>query len=150
MPKNFQEVVRLIVQEDTRYDSGAYYLLREGLDATIRAMKTARAMRNVRHITGQELAEGLRKWLLEQYGPMAKTLLETWGIHSTEDFGHIVFTLVDYGILAKNESDTIDDFKDIYDFATAFEYPFLSTADRRARERKRKRILREAKRAADG
>lgn len=145
MAKNFHEVVNLIMREDPRYERGAYLLVREGLDATLRTRKSGRG-RQPAHVSGRQLSEGLRTHILDQYGPMAKTLLETWGIRSTEDFGNIVFTLIDYGILAKNEDDRIEDFREVFDFEEAFEFPFLSKDDRRARKRIREMRLRPAER----
>jgi uncharacterized repeat protein (TIGR04138 family) len=79
-----------------------------------------------RHISGQELADGVRKLALEQYGPMARTVLEHWGIHSTKDLGEIVFTLVDMGLLTKRDEDSQEDFHDVFDFEEVFEldYPW--------------------------
>ncbi len=145
MAKNFHEVVQLIVRENPRYEPGAYFLVREGLDSTLRALKPGHR-RQPAHVSGQQLSEGLRAHILDQYGPMSRTLLDTWGIRSTEDFGKIVFTLIDYGILAKNERDRMEDFQDVFDFEEAFEFPFLSKEDRRARQRVRKLQLRPAER----
>lgn len=74
-----------------------------------------------RHISGKELLEGIKEYALAQYGPMARTVLNYWGIHETEDFGQIVFALVEAGILRKQPEDSIEDFKNVYDFATAFD-----------------------------
>jgi uncharacterized repeat protein (TIGR04138 family) len=79
-----------------------------------------------RHISGRELAEGVRDLAMERYGPMARTVLEHWGIESTADVGRIVFALVEAGVLIKQEEDTPDDFDAIYDFDEVFEddYPW--------------------------
>ena len=73
-----------------------------------------------RHITGQEFCDGIRRYAIDQYGPLARTVLEYWGIHETLDFGKIVFALVDIGLMRKTEEDSLDDFKGVYDFKTAF------------------------------
>lgn len=145
MAKNFHEVVQLIAREDSRYEPGAYFLVREGLDATLRTLKPERRRQPV-HVSGRQLSEGLRAHILDQYGPMSMTLLDTLGVRSTEDFGNIVFTLIDYGIFAKNEDVRIEDFREVFDFEEAFEFPFLSEEDRRARRRIRKLQLRPAER----
>ena len=77
-------------------------------------------------ITGRELAEGCRDLAIEQFGPMARTVLEHWGVHSTEDMGAIVYALIDCGVLIKQETDSREDFRDVYDFEEAFErdYPW--------------------------
>jgi uncharacterized repeat protein (TIGR04138 family) len=79
-----------------------------------------------RHITGRELAEACRDLALQRYGLLARMVLEHWGIASTADFGNIVFTLVDLGLLLSQPTDTRDDFADVFDFQDAFDrdYPW--------------------------
>jgi uncharacterized repeat protein (TIGR04138 family) len=72
-----------------------------------------------RHVTGQELCEAIRRMALEQYGYMAKTVFNNWGIHGTGDFGEIVFNLIRVGQMRKTERDRREDFNDVYDFDTA-------------------------------
>jgi uncharacterized repeat protein (TIGR04138 family) len=79
-----------------------------------------------RHVSGQELAEGVRELALDRFGPMARTVLEHWGIHDTEDVGRVVFAMVEQGILIKQDGDQPEDFSDVFDFEEAFEldYPW--------------------------
>jgi uncharacterized repeat protein (TIGR04138 family) len=72
-----------------------------------------------RHVTGQELCEAIRRMALEQYGYMAKTVFNNWGIHGTGDFGEIVFNLIRVGQMRKTERDRREDFNDVFDFDTA-------------------------------
>lgn len=74
-----------------------------------------------RHISGRELAGGVRDLAIERFGPMARTVLEHWGIRRTEDVGEIVFALVECGILIKRDEDSMDDFVNVFDFDQAFE-----------------------------
>ena len=74
-----------------------------------------------RHLSGRELAEGVRDLALIRYGLMARTVLEYWGIVTTSDLGEIVFALVDAGILIKQDEDKHDDFVDVFDFREEFE-----------------------------
>lgn len=76
------------------------------------------------HVTGQELCEAIRRYALRQYGYMAKTVLNSWGIHCTGDFGEIVFNLIRFGRMRKTKDDRREDFEDVYDFETAFEQEF--------------------------
>ena len=73
-----------------------------------------------RHVTGQELCEAIRRFALDQYGYMAKTVLNNWGIRRTGDFGEIVFNLIRVGQMRKTHSDRREDFDDVYDFDEAF------------------------------
>lgn len=82
-----------------------------------------------RHVTGRELCEAIRSYALEQYGYMAKTVLNSWGIHGTGDFGEIVFSLIRIGQMRKTPSDTRVDFDNIYDFDAAFQKQFKIVPD---------------------
>ena len=80
-----------------------------------------------RHVTGQELCEAIRQFALEQYGYMAKTVLNNWGVHGTGDFGEIVFNLIRIGRMRKTPQDRREDFESVYDFDTAFKQEFRIT-----------------------
>ena len=123
-PQNFDEVLEHVVNADPRYHREAYRFLREALDYTQRAISKANKGK-LRHVTGQELLAGLRAFALQQYGPMTLTLLHEWGIRRCEDFGELVFNLIDHGILSKTDTDTRLDFAGGYDFDEAFRQPFL-------------------------
>ena len=81
-----------------------------------------------RHISGRELSQGVRRLALERYGLLARTVLEHWGIHDTSDLGDIVFSLVECGILIRQDEDRRDDFQDVFDFEKVFEldYPWAT------------------------
>lgn len=82
-----------------------------------------------RHVTGQELCEAIRKFALQQYGLMAKTVLNSWGIHETGDFGEIVFNLIRIGRMRKTPHDRREDFDNVYDFETALREEFKIRVD---------------------
>ena len=125
MSKDFGEVIELIKKEDPRYEAGAYFFVRHALDFTLRRLKTGKRQHTGSHVSGGELLEGIRDYAIEQYGPMAKTLFDTWNVKTCEDFGRIVFHLVDFGVLGKTENDSEEDFRECYTFEEAFEHPFL-------------------------
>ena len=112
-----------ITERDPRYDVEAYLFLREALEYTVQKRKKE-ASGPLRHVTGQELAEGFREYALAQFGPLALAVLQKWGIHRTEDIGAIVFNLVEAGELGKTDQDKLEDFNAVYDFAEAFLQPF--------------------------
>lgn len=124
---DFDEVIELICREDPRFDRRAYTFTRQGLDHTVKELKNrdlSRAQRSL-HVTGPELLEGLRVYALDQFGPLAKTVLNEWGIKRCADFGEIVFNLIEYNVFSKTENDRREDFADIYAFDEAFVKPFL-------------------------
>ena len=123
--QDFAEAVAEIRKADPRYDRDAYLFVREGLDFTLKLMKKNTQTNPVhRHVSGQELLNGLRQYALDQYGPMAKTVLDYWGIRRCEDFGELVFNMVDKGILGKTDQDNREDFRNGFDFDEAFVHPY--------------------------
>lgn len=125
MSKDFGEVIDLIRKEHPAFKPGAYFFVRQGLDYTLRKLKTGEHQRDSNHVSGGELLDGIREYAVEQYGPMAKTLFDAWNVRSCDDFGKIVFLLVDYGVLGKTENDSPEDFSGGYTFEDAFVMPFL-------------------------
>jgi len=119
-----------IAREDGRYPAEALAFVSEALHFTQKMLgREPRKGRKLRdcHVTGRELCEGIRRFALQEFGYMAKTVFEKWGIRSTRDFGEIVYLLIRYGLMSKTESDSIDDFNDVYDFSEAFDHPFEIT-----------------------
>ena len=130
---DFAEVVDLICKEDTRYEKAAYFFVRQGLDHTVTNLKKndpRRAQRS-QHVSGPELLEGLRLHALDQFGPLARTVLQSWGVSQCSDFGEIVFNLIEYNIFSKTDNDRREDFADVYDFDEAFVKPFRPARGRR-------------------
>ena len=83
-----------------------------------------------KHLSGQDLCEAIRRYALLQYGYLAKTVLNSWGIKTTGDFGEIVFNLIGIGRMRKTDEDRREDFDGIYDFETAFHEDFeISQSD---------------------
>jgi len=121
---SYDEVLDGIIAVDPRFHHDAYHFVREGLDYTQQAI-SKQENGTVRHISGQELLGGMRAHAIEQYGPMAFTVLKEWGVKRCEDFGAIVFNMVEHELLAKTEDDSLDDFTGGYDFEEAFRQPFL-------------------------
>jgi uncharacterized repeat protein (TIGR04138 family) len=120
----FTEALEQAVAVDPRYDKEAYLFLQDALDFTMKSRKKQKTELS-RHVTGQELLEGVRQYALKEYGPMVPTVFEAWGIHRCDDFGEMVFNLIRVGIFGKTDTDTIDDFRSGYDFHQAFVVPFL-------------------------
>jgi uncharacterized repeat protein (TIGR04138 family) len=72
------------------------------------------------HVTGQQLCMGLREFAIQQYGMLAPAVLWHWNIRRTEDFGRIVYAMIDGGVLSRTAEDSIDDFSGVFDFSEAF------------------------------
>jgi len=97
--------------------------IHEGLDFTVRRLHGSQSSNSkvCRHVSGQDLCEGLRELALAKWGRLARTVLLRWHITCTLDFGRIVYAMIDKGFMQKQENDSLDDFKNVYDFAAAFE-----------------------------
>ena len=117
-----------IVEEVGLYPIEAYEFIHSGLAYTVQKIhgesldaKEAEKKKKSYHVTGRDLSQGLREFALLRWGMLARTVLRRWGITKTDDFGRIVFALVENGHMSKTDKDTIDDFKNVFDFATAFD-----------------------------
>lgn len=125
MGRKFQQTLESILKDDRRYAVGAYVFVRMALDYTVKKVNESDAGRKDRNVSGRELLEGIREFALDTFGPMAMPLLDEWGVRKCEDFGNIVFNLVEAKALTKTEEDRIEDFMGGYDFDEAFVKPFL-------------------------
>ena len=119
----FAEALDSIVGSDPRYQRDAYAFLRDALDFTTKQHKKVKGV-SVRHVTGPELLHGARQYALKEFGPMVMTVFDNWGIHSCEDIGNMVFNLIGAGVFGKTEEDSIEDFKNVFDFKEVFVKPF--------------------------
>jgi uncharacterized repeat protein (TIGR04138 family) len=126
--KSLQE----IVQELGVYSVDAFVFVQEGLAFTVKKIHGAEdpkppkkpasgVAEKSRHIGGAALCDGLRELALSKWGLMARAVLARWGVTSTLDFGRIVFAMVDSGWMQKTDEDSLDDFRNVYDFKTAFD-----------------------------
>ncbi len=118
-------ILRKIIARDNRYELGAYKFVYEALAFTqgMLGKDAPGSPMEKRHVTGQELLEGIRRLAAKEFGPLAPTVFRTWGVQQTRDFGEIVFSLVDAALMGKTDSDTLADFTDGFDFDEAFAEP---------------------------
>ena len=108
-PIQLEQAISEIIQKETRFEPGAYFLVREALDFTVDRLAVEDGGEK-RHVTGPELLEGFREFTLKEYGPMSATLLDDWAFKKCEDVGRIVFLFIENGVFGKQDSDTIEDF----------------------------------------
>ena len=113
------EKFRTLLEADERYHPEAYNFIYEALDWTLKHVTKGGGREN-QHVTGSELLEGIRLYSIEQFGCLAVMVFEKWGILTTADFGEIVFNLVEYDLMGKQESDSREDFQDVYEFSEVF------------------------------
>jgi uncharacterized repeat protein (TIGR04138 family) len=123
-PAQFEQAVESIIKRDRRYEPQAYLFLKDALDFTLRRITEANDGEH-RHVTGTELCQGFRDLALHEFGPMAATLLQEWGIRESGDVGEMVFHLIEEGMFGKQDSDRKEDFQGVFDYEEAFILPFL-------------------------
>lgn len=124
--------LKQVMQGAGGYSPDCYRFIRDGLAHTVRLIHGDDAAETPpstpedeesRHVSGRQLCEGLREYGVRQYGLLARTVLSRWGIRSTEDFGRIIFAMVDAGLMRATDEDTLDDFVGVYTFDEAFAEP---------------------------
>lgn len=132
----FPHPIYKVLHDDDRYSVEAYQFVREALSYaqdvlgfangdTVRTDDTPQAER---HLTGQQLCEASRLYALEQFGLMAKTVLGTWGIRTTDDLGEIVYNLIKVDLMKKSDNDRREDFDSVFDFESGLTEAFQFTA----------------------
>ena len=114
------ETLRPLANEDGRYAPEAFAFLFHALPTAVKHAGKENAEGPERHVTGQQLLQGMRAFALEQFGPLAPEVWRSWGVHETLDWGRIVFLLVEANLLNRQESDSIDDFRAGFDFDEVF------------------------------
>ena len=112
--------LRKLALRDGRYAPDAFHFLFESLEHAVRLSGRADAEGAERHVSGQELLTGMRAHATQLFGPLAAQVWRSWGVRNTTDWGRIVFLLVDNDLLNRQDNDTIEDFKDGFDFDQAF------------------------------
>ena len=120
MTSNPPEVVLKAIRDDGRYPPSVYEFLHAGLEYTTRKLFGAKKSSDPRHVTGQQLCEGLCDLALERWGFMAGTVLRYWNVRTTRDFGEMVYFLIDLGLMGRQPSDRIEDFDDVFDLDETF------------------------------
>lgn len=121
MQDSLETRIQAIRHRDPRYGRRAYEFVLEALDFTL---ESQRGGRRDRHVGGKELLAGIRDLARERFGPLAKEVFHQWGVHCTEDFGEIVFNLVEEGLLQRRPQDSRRDFEEGFDFEREFEQDY--------------------------
>ncbi|MBL7133234.1 MAG: hypothetical protein ISS78_03990 [Phycisphaerae bacterium] len=116
-----EKSVEEIIEADGRYPPEAYSFLHEGLAKAVREAYAGEASGSGRHhVTGQQMCQALRDLAAQRWGMLAPTVLASWNIHGTIDFGQMVYLLIEHGFMHRSEEDSIDDFADVFDLSEAF------------------------------
>lgn len=133
-------LLRRLLQKDHRYPIEAYFFVREALAFAVDSLALDSGFEEYlnegdgtpaisrakvqRHISGQQLCEGIRQYAINQFGFMAKIVLKNWGIDRTGCFGDIVYNMIEVGIMKKSSDDRRSHFDDVYHFDDVFQKEF--------------------------
>ncbi len=112
--------LREVLERDGRYAREAYQFLFDSLETAVELAGRQSAPGAGKHVTGQELLQGMRQHALDLFGPLGARVWRSWGVHSTMDWGRIVFILVESEMLKRQDSDTLEDFRDGFDLDEVF------------------------------
>jgi uncharacterized repeat protein (TIGR04138 family) len=126
----FEQSVVSILKRDQRFDPHAYFFLKDALDYTLKRVADTNGGQT-RHVSGPELLTGFRDLALEQFGPMASTVMTEWGILLGQNVGDMVFNLIEEQVFGKQESDQPEDFSDVFDLRESLIEPFLPSRIRK-------------------
>jgi uncharacterized repeat protein (TIGR04138 family) len=105
---------------DGRYSPEAFRFMFEALEHALVVSGKEKAKGPERHISGQQLLEGMRQYARQLFGPLAMQTWRAWGVHGSLDWGRIVFLLVEAGMLNRQDSDSLDDFDEEFDYEEYF------------------------------
>ena len=127
-----------LLERDQRFKGDAYQFVRDALAFAQNEMGLGERQTTEseeepdtehveNHLTGQQLCEAIRQFAVEQYGYMAKAVLNSWGVFTTSDFGDIVYNLIDIELMTISEDDRREHFDGLFDFDEAFVEGFRIT-----------------------
>jgi uncharacterized repeat protein (TIGR04138 family) len=100
---------------DTRYKIGAYDFVLNGLEFYLAGLGEKR------HVSGQEFSLGLLQFAQKQFGLLALSVLKSWGVTKTDDFGHLVYNMIGIGLMSRQPNDAIEDFFDVIELKDFFD-----------------------------
>lgn len=126
--ERLDQAITRITSKDKRFYPEAYFFLKEALDYTTQELST-KARGNSKHVSASQLLHGFRDLALTEFGPMAATLFDEWGIKSCADIGDMVFLLIQEGVFGKQDNDRREDFEELFSFEKVFVEPFLPQGD---------------------
>ncbi len=124
--ERFEDRVQKILARDQRYTEDAFRFIRDAV-AFAHKRKSRKGDPKSVHVSCAELLDGIRRYALQQFGPLAFDVFGRWGIRVTIDLGNIVFLMIEEGVFGASEQDTLEAFKDAYDLHDALVKPFMPT-----------------------
>ncbi len=118
-----QESMEQVIRDDGRYPPEAYEFLHAGLGQAVKDHRRSESddeSQESNHVTGNQMCCALRDLAIERWGLLAQTVLDRWNVRATIDFGNMVYLLIRHSFMRKTDEDSIEDFRDVYEFKDAF------------------------------
>jgi uncharacterized repeat protein (TIGR04138 family) len=122
----FEKSLEEVIDDLGIYPVDAFAFLQEGLSFAVQRAHGEKARDSTahRHVSGKQLCHALRELALHKWGRLARLVLERWGITCTMDFGRMVFAMVQANLMQKTDDDSLEDFRNVFDFECAFEQAY--------------------------
>ena len=122
---SFNSKLLAVVRNDPRYAYEAYEFVFQALDHTQKMLGRAAIdeksdpTETRHHVSPRQLLDGIRDFALQEFGLMARAVFRLWGIQRTDDFGEIVFNLIEAELMSRTHDDSREDFHGVYDLDEA-------------------------------
>jgi uncharacterized repeat protein (TIGR04138 family) len=117
-----------LVRKDGRYAYEAYEFVCDAVSYTQEMLGRDRGRTDTGHVCGPELLRGGCELAVREFGLMAPVVFRQWGLGTTDDFGRIVFQLIEVDKLSRSDRDDPADFHDVFDMQQALADGFELTA----------------------
>ena len=104
------EAVDRICRNDKRYSPDSYEFISDAVTYTVKKLERSKKPRGERHVDGRELVKGVAEYAVEQFGPLAKSVLSDWGLTTGISIGNVVYSLIGENLLYASDDDRLDDF----------------------------------------
>lgn len=122
MNNHLDDKIRFLTEKYPEYAPEAYELLRNGLEYTVENYSKGN---KGAHLTAEQLYTGTCAYALMEYGPMARMVLEVWGIETSRDFGSVVYNLIEVGIFGKQKGDSREEFDNMPPLDFILDAPYV-------------------------
>ncbi len=107
--KDFAQAVQVVLSRHQRYSPEAYYLLDRAMEFACQEF----ALEG--HLCAEQVYLCYCKLAQMEYGPLAREVLEHWGVRTPSDLGAIVYHLIETQLFKKRDGESQRDFDHLPD-----------------------------------
>ncbi len=113
-----EKIAEIMLREES-YSAEAYDFVGRAVSFTISRLKAHR------HVSAAELLAGIRDFARQEFGAVAGSVLEGWGIFTAADVGRVVYLMIDAGLLSASPEDSPHDFEIDFQLAALPDEPSI-------------------------